>query len=80
MMSMMPSCEEVTRLKSDSMDSKLGLKKRFLVRFHMLFCKWCRRYEKQLELIRRASNKLKDSSDISLNPETKERFKNLLKE
>ena len=80
MMSMMPSCEEVTRLKSESMDYDIGLKKRFTIKFHMLFCQWCRRYEKQLNIIRQTSSKSNEVPTISLDFEAKARLKKLLEE
>jgi len=85
MMSYMPTCEEVTRLKSDSMDSGLTLREKFAVKFHLMFCQWCRKYGKQIDMIRQAIHKLKTTSDdpeyepnIALNSESKDRLKRLL--
>ncbi len=87
MMSYMPSCEEVTRLKSDSMDSGLPLRQSLAIKFHMLFCQWCRKYGKQLDMIRDATRKFKakinnidNKPSIALSPNIKDRLKNLLKE
>jgi hypothetical protein len=49
---MMLSCKDVTRLLSDSMDRSLPIGKRIGVRLHLLICKFCARYERQLHLIR----------------------------
>ena len=46
------SCKDVTRLLSESMDHSLPLVKRVGVRFHLLICRFCARYERQLLLIR----------------------------
>ncbi len=48
----MLSCKDVTRLLSESMDRSLPLGKRIGVRLHLLICKFCLRYERQLLLIR----------------------------
>lgn len=48
----MLSCKDVTRLISESMDRSLPLGKRVGVRLHLLICKFCARYERQLLLIR----------------------------
>ena len=48
----MLSCKDVTRLISESMDRSLPLGKRIGVRVHLLICKFCARYERQLILIR----------------------------
>lgn len=48
----MLSCKDVTRLISESMDASLPVRKRIGVRFHLLICAFCARYERQLLLIR----------------------------
>jgi hypothetical protein len=48
----MLTCKDVTRLVSESMDRSLPLGKRIGVRLHLLVCKFCARYERQLLLIR----------------------------
>ncbi len=48
----MLSCRDVTQLLSQSMDTSLPIGKRIGVRFHLLMCKFCARYERQLLLIR----------------------------
>lgn len=49
---MMLSCRDVTRLISESMDRTLPVGKRIGVRLHLLICRFCARYERQLLLIR----------------------------
>lgn len=49
---MMLSCRDVTRLISDSMDRTLPAGKRIGVRVHLLLCRFCARYKRQLLLIR----------------------------
>ena len=47
-----PPCREVVRLLSEAMDRPIPLRRRIAVRLHFLICKWCERYQKQIELIR----------------------------
>jgi len=54
----MLSCKDVTRLISESMDHSLPLGKRIGVRFHLLICRFCERYERQLLLIRETVKQL----------------------
>ena len=49
---MMLSCKDVTRLISESMDRRLPPGRRIGVRLHVLLCRFCARYERQLLLIR----------------------------
>ncbi len=48
----MLSCKDVTQLLSESMDASLPIGKRIGVRLHLLICKFCLRYKRQLLLIR----------------------------
>ena len=76
-------CKDVTRLLSESMDRKLPWHMRAGIRFHHLFCVWCKRYGKQLHLIRQA---LRDFPEKAPAPEhskmpdsSKERIREVLK-
>ncbi|MFZ0827630.1 MAG: zf-HC2 domain-containing protein [Verrucomicrobiia bacterium] len=48
-----PNCKAATRLQSDALDRKLPLRQQMGLRLHLLLCKWCRRYGKQLNFLRR---------------------------
>ncbi len=48
----MLSCKDVTQLISESMDTSLTVGQRIGMRLHLLMCKFCSRYERQLLLIR----------------------------
>jgi hypothetical protein len=50
-----PSCREATRLQSKALDRKLPLRQRLGLRIHLLLCKWCRRYGKQITFLRSAT-------------------------
>ena len=66
------NCKEVSLLVSQSMDHKIGLSKKIGVRFHLLMCKHCARFENQLTLIR---SLLKKSSTTSTTPKMDEEVK-----
>jgi len=57
---MMPSCEHVSQLISESMDETLTVRQQVAIKMHLVFCKWCRRYQNQISVIRRM---IQDSSD-----------------
>jgi hypothetical protein len=54
----MLNCREATRLISQSMDVKLPLHRRLMMRVHLLYCVWCRRYAAQLQFLRQATKEL----------------------
>ena len=78
----MLSCKDVTRLLSESMDHSLPLGKRVGVRLHLLICRFCARYERQLLLIRETVRRLAAMEDAygsligePLSEEAKERIR-----
>jgi hypothetical protein len=81
----MLSCKDVTRLLSESMDHSLPIGKRVGVRFHLLICKFCARYERQLLLIRETVRRIAAMEDAygspigeHLSEEAKERIRKSL--
>ena len=50
----MLTCKEATHLISESLDRDLPLHKRMGVRVHLFFCKFCRRYRRQLVFLQKA--------------------------
>ncbi len=52
----MLNCKEVTLLASESLDRKLTLKERIGLQFHLLMCKLCARYVRQLKFMHQASS------------------------
>lgn len=74
-MSLLPSCVEVSRLLSDSLDSgrHLGMH----VRLHLSVCEVCRRVLAQFELIRRAAARAPEEGP-ALSPEAKARLRRAL--
>ena len=59
----MLSCKDVTRLLSQSMDASLPVGKRIGVRYHLLICRFCEMYRRQLLLIRKAARHLAEAAD-----------------
>ena len=55
-----PSCKTAARLQSEALDRKLPLRQRFGLRVHLLLCKWCRRYGKQVAFLRNAAREHPD--------------------
>jgi hypothetical protein len=47
-----PNCKEASRLQSQALDRKLPWGQRFGLQIHLLLCEWCRRYGKQIRLLR----------------------------
>lgn len=54
------NCQKISRMVSDSMDRKLPLYQRLGIRMHLLMCKYCYRYRKQLFFLRKVIQKTTD--------------------
>ncbi len=50
----MITCKAATRLMSEAQDRPLAWHERAHLRFHLLFCKGCRNFQQQLDVIRTA--------------------------
>jgi len=82
----MLSCKNVTQLISESMDTSLPIGKRIGVRVHLLMCKFCSRYERQLLLIRETVRRIAATEEKpgeppgeTLSEEAKERIRKFLR-
>lgn len=79
-----PNCREASRLQSESLDRPLSLAKRFGLRVHLLLCRWCRRYGKQIRFLRGAARENPDGFNEAaprrLSPEARERLKHSLRD
>lgn len=79
-----PDCREATRLQSQALDRPLGLGQRIGLRIHLVLCKWCRRYGKQIEFLRSAAHRHEEHEPPlppqSLRAEARERIKRRLRE
>src|SRR6266851_6203607 len=78
-----PACKTATRLQSEALDRKLRLRQRFGLRVHLLLCKWCRRYGKQIAFLRNASHEHPDEMaepvPQKLSDQARERIKQRLR-
>jgi predicted anti-sigma-YlaC factor YlaD len=81
------SCEIITKKISGSIDHKLTLKERMTIRIHITFCKFCRRYYRQLTMMHHYfEGRLKEEKQSSppagpgLSQEAKDRIKKNLRE
>lgn len=50
----MPSCEAVSRLVSESHDRPMSWKERMKIRFHVAMCRYCTRFQSQLDVLHNA--------------------------
>lgn len=57
LLKLLPSCEQVTRWQSESMERPLDLKRRIALRLHLLTCVFCTRYGRQILFTRHALRK-----------------------
>ena len=80
-------CDEIARLASAGMDGKLPRHERVAVNIHMAYCKACRRYRRQVLLLRTAMtrfvNDVKNDNATTipaLSPEARDRLKNTLRQ
>ena len=75
----MGNCKKVTQMVSESLDRKLPLHQRMGIRVHLLMCKFCSRYRKQLlilgEVMRLQEKYVEDTKSPTLRPEARERIR-----
>lgn len=57
-MGLKPTCKEVHRLTSESLDRDLTMIERVRVRLHLVVCEACTNFTAQMQLIRRAMHKM----------------------
>ena len=77
-----PSCREAARLQSIAFDRKLTLRQRFGLRVHLLLCRWCRRYGKQIKFLQDAAHEhpheMVEPAPQRLSDEARDRIKKKL--
>lgn len=57
-MEIKPTCKEVHRLVSEGLDRNLSLIERARMRMHLLVCRACQNFERQMNLIRAAMRQI----------------------
>ncbi|MBI5248754.1 MAG: zf-HC2 domain-containing protein [Desulfomonile tiedjei] len=84
----MLNCREASQLISESLDKPLTLRQRMSLKAHLLMCRYCTRFQRQMlflrDIIRRAAHQETgdagpESSDISLTLEARKRIKDAMK-
>jgi hypothetical protein len=55
----MPSCKEISRLVTASLDCKPPLRQRLSMRLHFLMCSLCARFHRQILFLRDARARIK---------------------
>ncbi|MGP8239028.1 MAG: zf-HC2 domain-containing protein [Limisphaerales bacterium] len=78
-----PTCKQAARLQSAGLDRALTPAERFGLRSHLLLCKWCRAYGKQIKFLsavakEHASDDDQPSPQPALSSEARERIKRSL--
>lgn len=76
----MLTCKGATRLVSEGQERPLGFRERWALRLHLWLCDNCRRFERQIRLLRRAMQRLarrseSESQATELSPEARERIR-----
>jgi len=79
------NCKEVAKKVSLSMDAALPIHHRMMITIHLLMCKYCNRFRKQLMILRHAVRLEALSEDDpsppgSLSKATRERIKKAVRE
>ena len=77
-----PSCAEISRWSSVTLDRRLTMRETLLRWVHFLICDWCQRYAAQLHFLRQASARLKNDPEASpahrLSEDARDRLKRRL--
>ncbi len=61
-------CKDVSKKISDSMDRNLPFHHRMFIRIHLMMCKYCARFKKQLLMLRKLSRLETSSGEDSTPP------------
>ncbi len=78
------NCKEISRRVSESMDRNLPLYQRMLIWMHLLMCKYCTRFRRQVRILRDhcRSHRLDENSpdpDVTLSSDACGRIREALK-
>lgn len=81
----MLTCKDATRLVSESQERTLGFRERWALRVHLWMCDNCRRFERQIRLLRKAMRIMVHRSDsespaVELPAEARERIRKAIAE
>ncbi len=59
----LPNCKQITRMVLEGEERPLGQAERLLIRTHYMICKGCTNFGKQVDLMRKASERWRNYSD-----------------
>lgn len=81
----MLTCKEASKLVSEGQERGLGLREKIGLRLHLWICVNCRRFERQLHLLRQVLQRMATQADVvmqtpSLSPEARERIRKAIAE
>jgi len=78
-----PSCQIIAAKVSESLDHRISLYDRLMIRIHVMGCKLCARYRKQLLSMHKAveeiSQKYAENGEAQLSDDTRQRIKEKLR-
>lgn len=81
---LLPACRDVSRLQSQALDQSIAWPERLGLGLHRLVCRWCRRYGKQIRILRHAVDghptRFDETVPWILTIESRERIKQLLRD
>jgi hypothetical protein len=60
---LMYSCEQAAKLSSRAMEQPLGSWERMLLKAHLMMCRRCTNFTRQIKFLRRASRKIPEALD-----------------
>lgn len=80
----LPTCKQFVPMLSESLDRRLPLHQKFLVKLHLIACPPCVRYLKQIKFLSEATHKcdenlLQKEPEVNLSDAARERLKNVLR-
>lgn len=74
----MLNCKQTSQLVSQSLDRRLTLQERFVVKVHLWICKYCRRFSRQLMAMRmglkRMTQSVEENTTLHMPSESKARI------
>lgn len=81
----MLTCKDASRLISENLERPLGFWERWGLRLHLMMCLYCRRFERQMALMRKALRMLGKRAEVDTDgtgfpPEARERIRKAVAE
>lgn len=75
----MLNCKQASQLASQGMDEKLSYWKNIMLKMHLLLCRRCASFTRQLAFLREASRHYRNSRDLRLTENARKRILSALK-